>query len=725
MSNPGDAPFELDHRSILDGLRDAVVATDTRGHIVYVNDAVRRSLGWDAVDLLGGSVTVLVPDRLRAGHEAGFARYRETGEKRIVGRVVRVPALRADGSELEVELALEAFDSPDGEIVVASMRDISEFAELERQSRLGRYLAATNAVALHLGATRPAATLADAAEVVLSAIGTALGWAVGSVWEVDEADLVMRRVGTWCSGASGGERFLAATADFAFTRGSGLPGRVWASGEATWVSDVRRDPHFTRGRVALEAGLHGALAFPVLGAEDRVLGAVEFLDPAPHEPEDDLLEVLITIGRQVGQFVERARSDRRSRAQLRFLAEASRELDASLDYRTTLQRVASLAVPHLADVCMVDMVQDGRLQRVAWAAVDERTERVLANLVTSFPATPERSPAANVTVSAGPQIVEHVSEEFIQSVADTDAQAETLRSLELRSMVAVPLLARGRVIGALTLATQDRAPFHDEDLAMASELARRAGVAIDNARLYQERSETALTLQRSLLPRSVPPIPNASLQPAYLPGSGDAVGGDFFDVYRRSDGEWVIAVGDVCGKDTVAAAMTGLVRHTLRTLDHVGTPIEAVLPQLNQVVLSSDFADRFCTVCYVRWQETASGATARIASAGHPLPFLRRNDRSTSQVGQTGELVGIFDEIESPVTVLDLSPGDGLVLYTDGVIERHGEEGWFGEDRLATVIRNSSGFPEETVKAIVAAVEQFGGDAARDDIAVLAIRCDR
>jgi PAS domain S-box-containing protein len=726
MAMAGEELADLNHRSILDGLRDAVVASDLRGRIVYVNDAVTRILGWPAIDLLGASLHLLIPERYRGPHDEGFVRYRSTGETRLVGRVARVPALRADGSEVNVELALETLDTIEGELVVASMRDVTALAEMERQSKLGRYLAATNAVALHLGATRPAAALSEAASVVLPAVGNAMAWAAGSLWEVDDDGALMHRVGTWTPRPADFEPFFAATVECTFAPGTGNPGRAWASGQPVWVTDVEHDTGFTRREHALAVGLHGAVAFPVLGAEDRVLGAVEFFDPMPHDPDEDLLEVLGTIGRQVGQFVERARADRRARSQLRFLAEASRELDATLDFDATLRRVASLAVPQIADLCIVDVQRDGRLQRMAWAAADEETQAALDELIALQPETPQEAPAASVVISAaGPQLVEHVTEDVLRQFAGgDDERMAILRRVGLRSMIAVPLLARGRVIGAMSLATQRRTPFHDEDLAIAMELARRAGVALDNARLYEERSKTAMTLQQSLLPRMLPEIPGTTVHPAYLPGSGDAVGGDFYDVYRRGDDCWVIVVGDVCGKDTVAAAMTGLVRHTLRALDHVGTPFGEMLPKLNAVVLSSDFADRFCTVNYIRWQPTDAGATATIASAGHPLPFVRRRSGDTAQVGRTGELIGVFDDIESPATTLELAAGDGLLLYTDGIIERHGEAGWFGEDRLREVIANSSGAPEEMVQTIVDAAEAFAPDAARDDIAVLSIRSD-
>ena len=725
MAMAGEELADLNHRSILDGLRDAVVASDIRGRIVYVNDAVTRILGWPAVDLLGASLHLLIPERFRGAHDNGFARYRDTAETRLIGRVARVPALRPDSSEVTVELALETIDTIEGQLIVASMRDVTALVEMERQTKLGRYLAATNAVAVHLGATRPAAALTEAASVVLPAIGDAMQWAAGALWEVDEDDALMHRVGAWTASPGRFERFFADTDECTFTRGEGNPGRAWASGQPVWVTDVEYDPGFTRREHALAVGLHGAVAFPVLGAEDRVLGAVEFFDPLQHEPDEDLLEVLGTIGRQVGQFVERARADRRARSQLRFLADASRELDTTLDFEATLRRVASLAVPQIADFCIVDVHRDGRLQRRAWAAADDATRTTLDELIALQSETPEEAPAAQVVVSASPQIVDHVSEDLLRGLAgDDEERLALLRRLEFRSMIAVPLLARGRVIGAISLVTQQRAPFRDEDLAIAMELARRAGVALDNARLYEERTKTAVTLQQSLLPRTLPTIPGATVHPAYRPGSGDAVGGDFYDVYRRDDDDWVIVVGDVCGKDTVAAAMTGLVRHTLRALDHVGTPFGEMLPKLNAVVLSSDFADRFCTVNYIRWQPTDGGATATIASAGHPLPFVRRQNGHTTEAGETGELIGVFDHIESPPATVELAPGDGLVLYTDGIIERHGEDGWFGEERLREIIASSTGIPEEVVQTIVDAAENFAPDAARDDIAVLAIRAE-
>ena len=185
-----------------------------------------------------------------------------------------------------------------------------------------------------------------------------------------------------------------------------------------------------------------------------------------------------------------------------------------------------------------------------------------------------------------PELARDASAESLVSSSDTDRRS-ALDELGLRSAMIVPLRSRGRTHGVITLATaaSDRR-FDTSDLAFAGELARRAATAVDTARLYQDRDQVARTLQRTLLPPTLPDIPYAEIAAVYHPaGEGSEIGGDFYDAFETGDGAWTIAIGDVCGKGAAAAAITGLARHTLRAAAFRESSPCAVLERLNRALL--------------------------------------------------------------------------------------------------------------------------------------------
>jgi sigma-B regulation protein RsbU (phosphoserine phosphatase) len=246
------------------------------------------------------------------------------------------------------------------------------------------------------------------------------------------------------------------------------------------------------------------------------------------------------------------------------------------------------------------------------------------------------------------------------------------------------------------------------------------------AKQRAERSEAhaqelARTLQSTLIPPSPPNLPGLDVSASYRPaGDGEEVGGDFYDVFQIGPGDWVVALGDVCGKGVEAAVLTALVRYTLRALTVQEQAPSVVLASLNQVLLE-DGSDRFSTVVLVRLRRDDHGWVATISTAGHPLPLHVGRDSPVREVGQIGSLVGAFRDVRMADTELRLEPGDVLTMFTDGVTEgRRGPE-FFGEQRLrdAVVQHSDAHYPAE---AIVAEVLEFQQGTARDDIAVVVVR---
>lgn len=231
----------------------------------------------------------------------------------------------------------------------------------------------------------------------------------------------------------------------------------------------------------------------------------------------------------------------------------------------------------------------------------------------------------------------------------------------------------------------------------------------------------ARTLQQTLIPPTPPAIPGLDVAAVYRPaGAGEEVGGDFYDVFQLAEDDWVVAVGDVCGKGVDAAVVTALARYAIRAAAVQQPGPDAVLHALNEVLLHHE-SDRFCTVALMRLRRLDATWTATVCSGGHPLPLLVRDGKATD-AGGPGSLLGVLADAAFQETVVALQPGDALVLYTDGVTEaRHGAE-FFEEAGLVESVASAAASASAITAGVLADVLAFQGDNPRDDIAVVAVR---
>src|SRR5215217_3147535 len=263
----------------------------------------------------------------------------------------------------------------------------------------------------------------------------------------------------------------------------------------------------------------------------------------------------------------------------RFLAEASASLSSSLDYRATLGRVARLAIPYLADWCAIDILEeDGSLDRLALTHQDPEKVALARELEERYPPDLEAQRGVPQVLRTGqPELVPEIPESLLDEAVRDARHHEILQELGLKSYVIVPLVARGRTLGAITLVSAESGRrYGTNELELAEELARRAALAVDNARLYRGRIQVARTLQGSLLPSRLPEVPGVEVGLGYVPAGEVDVGGDFYDLFdARVNGEagtsepsssWGVAIGDVCGKGAEAAAMLAMARHTIRAV---------------------------------------------------------------------------------------------------------------------------------------------------------------
>jgi PAS domain S-box-containing protein len=414
----------------------------------------------------------------------------------------------------------------------------------------------------------------------------------------------------------------------------------------------------------------------------------------------------------------------RATERLRFLTEVSDILGASLDYKTTLDELGRLVVPKVADWFAVDLLDEvGMIENVAVWHVDPTRVALAQEFRRRYPPDPQSSTgAASVIRSGRPQIYPHIDDAMLEASAVDADHLEMMRALQLRSAIVVPLSARGRVLGAMTLIASDPARVYgDDELVLAGELAERAATAIDNARLYTERDHIARVLQQSLLPPSLPEISGFELASFYRPsGSGNDVGGDFYDAFQLPDGDWVLVVGDVCGKGPEAAAVTSLARHSIRMAAMTREGPGKVLAIANREMVRRDGDDRFCSVVVVRIRaDPNGGATLGIGTGGHPLPVAVRTDGRLEELGRPGMLLGMMEDAEFAEASAFIAPGECLVLYTDGLIGRR--ESRFESGALATALSSAPRDPWALVRAARSVAEAFPVDEQVDDVAVLVL----
>jgi PAS domain S-box-containing protein len=569
--------------------------------------------------------------------------------------------------------------------------------------------------------------ISEAAPHLLQSMCETLEWEVGALWKLYPGANTLRLVDMWHVPGRSLEHFGERSRATRFASGIGLPGRVWLTRKPAWIPNVAEDPNFPRAPTAAKAGLRGACGFPVIGADDEFIGVMEFFSSEVREPNPELLEFMSSIGSQIGQFVQRTRWERlvrRSQEQTALLAEAGVILARSLDLSTTLANLVRLVTPRLADWCAVDVVgEDGELRRLASSHVDAVASG--ASDEGDRPSHDAVRGPARVTQSAEAELYAEVDEQLLFEMAQGQRNTTALRKIGVRSAMIVPLVARGRTLGAVTLAAGESGRIYDEsDLALAKDLANRAGLAIDNARLYSDRSSVAQVLQQSLLPPVLPAISRVEIAARYRPaGEGNEVGGDFYDVFATGRDDWAIVMGDVCGKGAEAAAMTALARYTLRAAAMQARKPSRVLSTLNEALLRQREDRRFCTVVYARLRTVEGRKRVTIACGGHPQPLILRANGTVEAAGIPGTMLGFFTDPTLIDAAVDLGPADALILYTDGVTEARNDGEFFGEERLEELIAACGGCEAAVIAdRIERAVFDFQTGKARDDTAILVLR---
>jgi hypothetical protein len=408
------------------------------------------------------------------------------------------------------------------------------------------------------------------------------------------------------------------------------------------------------------------------------------------------------------------------------MARAGQLLSTALSVKETADLVAQLAVPEIADWCFVELVREGRIDRVAFAHRDPSRVAAAREYDRRFPLDPASPIGSSQVIRTGEaQLLADIPDAALEQAAQGPEQLHLLREIGLRSACIVPLVARGRILGDLVLATDGMSGrrFAPDVPDVARALADRAAVALDNAALYAQRDLVAVSLQEQLLPPRLPSIPGLDVAARYsAAGEGNEVGGDFYDVFP-SDTGWQVTIGDVTGKGPAAAAITGLARHTMRAAAaYEGAPSQ-LLRVLNDALLAEGSGRRLASVACVRVDPDGDGVRLTTSVAGHPLPLVVGLDGTVRELGRFGQLLGVEEDLVVFNTEDRLAPGELLVLYTDGVIEARGPGGTFGEHHLQALLSTlARQAPSRVLQRVESAVLAASGGRPRDDVAMVALR---
>jgi two-component system, cell cycle sensor histidine kinase and response regulator CckA len=309
-------------RRIVETALDAFIGMDAAGVITDWNAQAEQMFGWPRQEAIGKLLsTTIIPAQHREAHEHGLRHFLATGEGPVLNTRIEITACYRDGREFPVELAISpALAREGGHTFSAFVRDISPRKQSEERS------------AMQHGTTQILAesdTLVDAMPKILRSICELSQWDLGALWFANDQTAVLSCLEIWHQPSVDATAFSQATLGAVFTRGLGLPGRVWASGKPAWVLDVMQDANFPRAPFAAQAHLHGAFAFPIR-INDRVLGVMEFYSHVIRPPDEELLKVFVTVGSQIGQFVERRRAEATVHTYAKELEQKNSALDTAL-----------------------------------------------------------------------------------------------------------------------------------------------------------------------------------------------------------------------------------------------------------------------------------------------------------------------------------------------------------------------------------------------------------
>ncbi len=425
------------------------------------------------------------------------------------------------------------------------------------------------------------------------------------------------------------------------------------------------------------------------------------------------------------QSGEGGRGEERHRRALEFLVEATRGLDASLDFGRTARTIVESAVPDLAELCVIDLVRrDGWVGDSIVGAANPAAAPVLEEIRRSAPLDPRGDhPVAQVLRSGRPMVWSDLTApDVMQTVVQSEEHRQLIEAARYQSAAVAPLVARGSTLGALSLLHASTGLRYDaEDLQLLGELADRAALALDNARLFEERDRIAQNLQRGLRPPEPPFVPGLDVSVTFdAYGAGMEIGGDLYDILPTGDGCWIM-IGDVAGKGSAAAGVAVALRHSMRGLARQIDEPAQLLGQLNEMLLEGRSLNDFATALLVRLSREGERWHFSLATAGHP-PAIHVRPSGPLLLGG-GAVLGAWADSPLGHHEGELLSEETFVLATDGWFEAGPAETHVGGDALAAIAHSFADLDlSEMTEALRQDAISRSGGPLRDDMVVLAVR---
>jgi serine phosphatase RsbU (regulator of sigma subunit)/PAS domain-containing protein len=393
----------------------------------------------------------------------------------------------------------------------------------------------------------------------------------------------------------------------------------------------------------------------------------------------------------------------------------------TLSESATLQRCARLLVTELAGWVIVDVEHRGVLRRQFVLGPDDPASEELARTVTDLSPEPGSAPSL-VHESASALLMTHA--EDTDSLGAGPDGIPLAMLLGATSVLSVPLSDSQRSYGALTLLRQaSEGNFGLADVALAEEIGEQLALAIRADRMFRRRSEVAEALQESLLPRELLQVPGVEIATVHVAAAdGPDVGGDFFDAYRTPEG-WGLAIGDVCGASSDTVALASAARHAIRVIARSSPDPAQVLRGANEILLDERLDGEFVTAhaAQLRWADGILRIV--LSSAGQPAPSLVTAAGQGRQLRGGGQPLGIFPDAEPSTQELQLTTGDVLFFFTDGVTDaRSPQLGYFGDQLTDELAALAGKAPADIVARMRRRVLEFCDGQVRDEMTMLALR---
>jgi serine phosphatase RsbU (regulator of sigma subunit) len=483
-----------------------------------------------------------------------------------------------------------------------------------------------------------------------------------------------------------------------------------------------------------EIGIEAAVAVPLRVRED-LIGLLAVYPDGGRELSENEEWLLLALAAQLAVAVQNARlheetklADEERRQALEAEREASRRLQALYEISRSFSESLSLA--RTLDAVTRTIVDQLELDAAALRMPDARGTALVP---VALHVREERMTDAMKAILSVPQPLRPVRPSVFRSgravVLDADtaaslgpSHAPLIPFLERGSSAAViPLATQAEILGTLTLVSLDPdRPVAGETLDAAASIAGQAALALDNARLYQQQKEFADSMQRALMPRRQPQAPGLDVGAVYASSARVEVGGDVYDFLELGDGRLAVVLGDVTGHGVDAAADMAMAKFVFRSLAREHPEPGGFLAAANEIVLEETGEGKFITMLYL----TADGRKGELAcaSAGHPAPRVVRAGRSPVPLSVRGLALGIAEEQSYAAELLQLEPGDAVVLYTDGLLEARRDGELYGEARLdAALVAHASLPAEQLAEALVEDCRAFAGELA-DDCAVVVVK---